>query len=282
MKKRIILGLAFSVFLLVILNMLIPGVVYLAFYENTPVLLVARGLTDIFITIFIVFCYCLINKETIGSVGFYKKKWGKNLFSGGMLGLLSVSLGTIIILLTKSMGLETAPISWLYIVTSFVMICLSAISEDIFFRGFMQNQLTRITKPYIAVIISSIIFTLLHLFNPEVSFLLIVNIFIAGTLIGLSFLYTKNLLFPIGFHIFWNFTQSVFGFNISGFGFPSIFSLKLSSNTIINGGKAGFEGSIICTLILLCLNIFFYYKIEKGLTQYKKSEYGSIMGHSEN
>jgi len=264
MKKRIIAGLAFSVFLLVILNVLIPSAILPLFFGNTPLLLVVRGLLDLSITVFIVFCYCMINKETINSIGFYKNQWGKNLFFGGILGLLSVSLGTIIIILTKSMVLETAlPLRWLYIVTSFITICLSALSEEIFFRGFMQNQLKKISRPYISVIICSIIFTLLHLFNTGISFLLVVNIFIIGVIIGLSFLYSKNLLFPIGFHIFWNFTQSIYGFNISGSEFPSIFSLELSSNSIINGGEAGFEGSIVCSIIILCLILFFHFKLKE-------------------
>ncbi len=71
----------------------------------------------------------------------------------------------------------------------------------------------------------------------------------AGLLFGLSYIYTKNLWFPIALHFSWNFFQgTVFGFNVSGKETYSLIITKENSFNIWNGGNFGFEGSILSIL----------------------------------
>lgn len=54
-------------------------------------------------------------------------------------------------------------------------------------------------------------------------------------------------------HCLWNWIQgSICGFNVSGGEFfQSLITLQFPSHNLINGGSFGFEGSIICTIVLL-------------------------------
>jgi len=268
MKFKIILIIFVSIFLFIALNILIPLLVYNEFileHLNTPLLLLLDGLLPLLVTLIIVSFFILLQKETIAGLGFNRSNWKKNLFLGSLIGLLSISVGVLAIVLTKTIYFESiVPIRWHYILAGFVMVFLSASSEEIFFRGFIQNRLAKITNPYISVIITSVVFCLLHAFNANVSVLMLINVFVASIFLGVSFLYSENILLPIGFHVFWNFTQGgIWGFSISGDdGIPSFFSLNFLTENQINGGSIGFENSIICSIVLicLCLTLFFLQK----------------------
>ena len=79
--------------------------------------------------------------------------------------------------------------------------------------------------------------------------------------LGISYIYTKNLWFPISLHFSWNLLETLFGFNVSGQDIYSIIEFNISERNNLNGGDFGFEGSIIsifAQLIFIFL-IFKYY-----------------------
>jgi len=82
---------------------------------------------------------------------------------------------------------------------------LSSISEEIFFRGFIQPKLMGLTTPIIGIVITSFLFGFAHLAynNP----LQIVIPFFIGLIFGFLLIKTKNILAPISAHFFFNFIQ---------------------------------------------------------------------------
>lgn len=71
----------------------------------------------------------------------------------------------------------------------FMMAFLPALFEEIFFRGAMQNILTRWwQKPYLAIIVTAIVFSLIHF-----SIWLFLSRFILGMVLGVMFYTTKNI-----------------------------------------------------------------------------------------
>jgi len=69
----------------------------------------------------------------------------------------------------------------------------AAISEELMFRGFIQCAFSRATRPAIAVILTSILFTGLHLL-PLPSFAA------AGLVLGLTALATRSIAVPVVIH----------------------------------------------------------------------------------
>lgn len=84
-----------------------------------------------------------------------------------------------------------------------VIALLPAIFEETFFRGGLQNLLTRWFKgPWAAIILTSIIFSLVHL-----SYYGFLVRFTLGLVLGFIFYYSKNLWLPILLHFLFNAIQ---------------------------------------------------------------------------
>jgi hypothetical protein len=122
----------------------------------------------------------------------------------------------------------------------------------------------------VALLVSSVFFSLMHIFNDNFSWIGFCNILLAGVLLGLPYIYTKNLWFPIALHFSWNFFQGIiFGFNVSGHVTYSLFSQTREVDTIWNGGKFGFEGSLLSLIFQLITigGLWLYYRKKENASQ---------------
>lgn len=144
---------------------------------------------------------------------------------------------------------------------------LIALFEEIVARGLVLGGLLRMRmNRFLALALSSILFGFMHLFNPGLAWLPLFNIILAGAMLGAAFLYTRNLWFAISLHLFWNWIQGpVLGYGVSGNSFgSSLVSIRLSGNTLLSGGTFGFEGSILCTVLLALFTAFIICWFERG------------------
>jgi len=146
------------------------------------------------------------------------------------------------------------------------MAVTAAIFEEILLRGIFFRLIEEKLGSYIALLISALIFGALHLANPNSSMIAALGIAIqAGLLLGASYIYSKNLWFPIAIHFAWNFTQSgIFGASTSGNSISkSLLTSKIDGVKLITGGQFGPEGSIQATLFCLTATIILMILIHK-------------------
>jgi membrane protease YdiL (CAAX protease family) len=130
---------------------------------------------------------------------------------------------------------------------------LVGIQEEILSRGYhLQNLAEALGIPW-AMLISSTIFALLHLQNPNVSVASLLGLIAAGYLLAYAWLRTGDLWLAIGLHIGWNFFEgTVFGFPVSGMGGFSLIRHAVQGPELITGGEFGPEaGLIVLPAILL-------------------------------
>lgn len=125
--------------------------------------------------------------------------------------------------------------------------------EEFSCRGFVLGRMLNVgIHPLFALLLSSLLFAAMHLGNNGITAIAFVSLTLAGMLLGATYLYTRNLAFPIALHTFWNWIQgAVCGYSVSGteeMG-RSAFSIALSDNTLMNGGEFGFEGSLVCIIL---------------------------------
>lgn len=144
-------------------------------------------------------------------------------------------------------------------------IFVAAVIEELFFRGIIFQALIESFNKYFIAIAMALVFSLLHSFNPNVTYLAGFNIFLAGLLFGIMYIETKSLILPILFHFFWNvITSRVLGLRLSGL-VPRDSLYYLNSEILqigIFGGEFGPEGGILTTVFLMYM-IFLTIKYTK-------------------
>lgn len=151
------------------------------------------------------------------------------------------------------------------------------VAEETMFRGYgLRNAaegLAGVFGPQWAVLaalmLTSLIFGVLHSFNPNASFLSTVNIVLAGILLGIGYVLTGELAIPIGLHITWNFFQgNVFGFPVSGLGpvGATVLTVEEVGPTLWTGGPFGPEAGLLVTAAIVsgCLLISLWVRLLHG------------------
>lgn len=131
---------------------------------------------------------------------------------------------------------------------------LAAVGEELAFRGSLFRILEESFGTAMALALSAALFGLLHALNPGATIVSTAAIALeAGVLLAAAYALTRNLWFPIGLHLGWNFTEGgIFGVSVSGGSAPrGIFSVSLHGHMLLTGGKFGPEASLIA--IAVCL-----------------------------
>jgi len=172
--------------------------------------------------------------------------------AGLFLGPALLGLASIAMLLSGH--LEWTDIVWdpnaLFISLGYMV--LIAFSEELVFRGYiLGNLLETFSNKWIALGISAVLFTGYHFASPGTHALAFLNLFLGGILLGLNYIYTKNLWFSFMLHLSWNFFEGpMFGFHVSGISFPSLLQAEPKGDLMITGGDFGLEGSMLVMLLL--------------------------------
>lgn len=204
-------------------------------------------------------------KLPLSLLGMSLRGRGKDLLAGlGVAVLLyAVGFGTSLLMGT----VEIASVQWVPrdLLGTLLFFLLVAVTEEVMLRGFVLGRmLSAGMNRFVALFLSSALFSAMHLFNPNFALLPFVNILLAGCLLGASFLYTRNLCFPVVLHWFWNWLQGpVLGYEVSGMDSgETLLTLRLTGSDLLTGGSFGFEGSLLCTVLLVVgtLAIVAYYE----------------------
>jgi len=125
-----------------------------------------------------------------------------------------------------------------------------AATEELVTRGYLLHNLMQSANKYLALLLVSILFAVYHGFNPNVSWLGLLNIVLAGLMLGVYYVHRGNLWFPIGLHFTWNLFQgAVLGSSVSGLATPSILTFEPIGNELWTGGNFGFEASLVTTVV---------------------------------
>jgi hypothetical protein len=132
----------------------------------------------------------------------------------------------------------------------------AAAAEEMLFRGYPLQTLTRANLAWLGVLLTSVPFAAVHLKNPNVvpgfTFL---NTALAGLWLAVAYLRTRSLWLPLGLHWSWNWAQaSLLGLPVSGIERLAPAPLLRAINSgpdWLTGGSYGIEGGAACTIALL-------------------------------
>ncbi|MBY0362866.1 MAG: CPBP family intramembrane metalloprotease [Phreatobacter sp.] len=141
----------------------------------------------------------------------------------------------------------------------------SGVFEELIFRGVLHRSVETLFGSWVAILVASLAFGLVHLANPAATLGGAIYICIeAGLLLSAAYLVTRRLWICMGFHMAWNYVQSaVFSGVVSGaVAEPGLLKATIEGPDWLTGGSFGMEQSIFalvyCTsvgLILLMIAI---------------------------
>lgn len=190
----------------------------------------------------------------------FTKYWFKDLVLGLLIGALSVCLAAVIAMLSGGLKLElnsnagTVPVL-LTMGVSLIVFVVGAANEEAIFRGYILQTFARANLAWLAILLTSAFFAILHLGNPETGYLPIFNTTLAGVWLAIAYLKTRTLWLVFGIHFAWNWIQGAFlGITVSGLKYLTPAPLLRSIDNgpqWLSGGEYGIEGSVACTIALI-------------------------------
>ena len=208
-------------------------------------------------------------KRTFSSLGLYKQDWFKNLLKGFLIGAVQFSLVVVLLLVTGTGSLKLGQVNlqdFIFVLAIIPFWILQGGTEELVTRGWLFPAVSAKSNIFIGILISSALFGALHLFNPGVTVLSIVNIILDGIFACFLMLKYDNMWVLAGMHGAWNFVQgNIYGIQVSGQG-ASTSILNYSSQSsvdLLSGGAFGAEGSIFASIVLIGCIAFLYWSLKK-------------------
>jgi len=210
------------------------------------------------------------DRRTFSSLGL---RWNRRAGRDFTVGLLAagVMLGLVFVIELAFGWLQIDGFAWQtahplqtwsgVLVMLFVFIAVGW-QEELLSRGYWLQNLSAGLNLFWGVLISSLLFSLGHLANPNFSWLAVGGLLLAGIFLAYAYLRTGQLWLSIGLHVGWNFFEGpIFGFPVSGLtSFPVVISHTAKGPELITGGNFGPEaGLILIPAIAMGLFIVWWY-----------------------
>ena len=142
---------------------------------------------------------------------------------------------------------------------------LVGVSEELIFRGYLQQTLARGLNYRWSVVILGALFVGAHVPNPGETPIGLAIVFAAGLVLSYSIWRTGAIWWGIGFHAAWDWMQS-FTFGVADSGHPAIDALMISKATgpdWLSGGSTGPEGSVLCLGVLIVVALVIHFTLKK-------------------
>jgi membrane protease YdiL (CAAX protease family) len=194
------------------------------------------------------------------------KGWLRDFSLGSVIGGCSLLLAALVGVLGRGFHFSfdsTATVSSTgkTLVLSALLFVFAASAEEVLFRGYPLQTLTRARLAWLGILLTSVPFAAAHLYNPHVvrgvTFL---NTALAGAWLAVAYLRTRSLWFPLGLHWSWNWAMgSVLGLPVSGITTLApapLFRVADAGPAWLTGGAYGPEGGVACTVALLVSILF--------------------------
>ncbi len=168
---------------------------------------------------------------------------------GAALLLGPAAVGRLVGGFTEGAAVFTVP-SW---VAAFGVLFVMALGEEVLFRGILLRLWVDRLGPRGALVLTTLLFTVLHTGNPGVDLLGTFGVLLAGVLLGLAALRSGGVWWPFGVHLGWNVaTGLIVGLPVSGISLPSLVRwLPVGDGPSLWGGDFGPEAGLAFHTALL-------------------------------
>jgi membrane protease YdiL (CAAX protease family) len=223
------------------------------------------------VTLSIILTRRFIDKRTFVSLGTKIDRWTfLDLFVGFaitflMMGLIFVIEWTAGWVAFDAFAWQSDTLATIFIKITLVFInfILVGWNEELLSRGYHLQTLSSGLNKYWGIALSSIIFAIMHLSNPNSGskFFVLAGLLLAGVFLAFGYLRTGQLWLPIGLHIGWNFFEgAIFGFPVSGVESYQLVRIAVNGPALWTGGAFGPEaGLVVIPGIILGFGLVYLY-----------------------
>ena len=184
----------------------------------------------------------------------------KYLGLGFLIGFVLNIICAIVAVLNKDISLHYDSFNFIKLLLLFIAVFIQSSAEEMVCRGFIFQRLRRgYRHPAVAIILNSLLFTSMHLFNPGASVISMTVVLAAGLLFSLMVYYMDSIWCAMATHTAWNFTQNlILGLPNSGMVSPvSVFKLDAATakSSFAYSVEFGLEGSITAIAVMIITGI---------------------------
>ena len=214
-----------------------------------------------------------IERKPMGVYGLPARgPFGKNFWEGAVWGFVSLSVLLVLLRLSGAFYFGSIALSAkdaLYYAFAWgVAFLMVGLFEEYLFRGYVQYTLADGIGFWPACIALSLLFAWAHKSNPGETWLGLVDVFLAGTVLGAMLLRTGNLWFPVGFHLTWDWAESYF-YGVADSGMQAHGALlhpSIPTNRPwwLTGGTVGPEGSIFSCIVEISLIVLILWRYREN------------------
>jgi len=194
--------------------------------------------------------------------------WLRNLCLGLVIGAAAISLAILIAVMFGGLWFrfnteQSTSAIVTTVVGSLIVFIPAAAFEEALFRGYILQTFARARLAWFAIGLTAVFFGLVHLGNREAGIISSINTAIAGIWFGVAYLKTRDLWFPFGLHLVWNWMLgSIFGIEVSGL--TDLASAPLLKEidhgpVWLTGEAYGIEGGIAATIALVASTMAIYF-----------------------
>lgn len=249
-------------------------------------MLISSFISLVVVAIATVLAARFLDKRPFADYGFHlNRAWwldlGFGLFLGGLLMtaifLVELAAGWVTITDTFVVSHAGWPFAFDLLFPLITFICVG-VYEELVSRGYLLQNLAEglnlkavgaIPALLIAWFISSALFGIGHIVNPNTSIISSINLILAGIFLGLAYVLTGELAIPIGLHTTWNFFQgNVYGFPVSGIdvAMASFLEIEQAGPELWTGGAFGPEAGLVGVVAILtgCALIVAWVRLRSG------------------
>ncbi|MCK4408829.1 MAG: CPBP family intramembrane metalloprotease [Candidatus Eisenbacteria sp.] len=208
------------------------------------------------------------------------RAWLGNLAKGAALALLILGVIFAFSLAVGSIRVEgfsrAAPEGVsvvVYLLGALLAFLSVGIYEELMFRGYILQRLNDRAGKTVSILVSSIIFAVMHGLNPGADAFGIFNTVGIGAILCVLYFRTGSLWMPIGFHTAWNFSLGyLYSLPVSGIPLYGVLNVvEIEPGSRLTGGSYGPEAGLACTVALAIWGAWLIWK---------RTGRGSTKGHS--
>lgn len=199
----------------------------------------------------------LVEQRSVETLGFVAKDRMKKYAVGFLIGVGMIAFQILVISMAGGFTFEfefNNTVLFSLIVMLFAFIVQGG-AEEFMTRGFLLQAVGRRHGRVWAIIVSTLIFVLLHGMNPNITEVGFTNLALFSVFACLYALREGDIIGICALHSAWNwFMGPVMGVYVSGIDMPGETLGKIaytSENALLTGGNFGLEGGLLCTLVLV-------------------------------